>query len=201
MSSDLPTPIEYGALTRPQGGLPTLGGAPLPTAFDGFGEENEPGFDWHRYLSAILRYKYLVIAITVIGTGIGAVASRFFSPKYRTEAKVWIAASSAGSISGAAVAGQETLVDTYAWTPLLRSREVLRYVVLQHRLYLSVTNPADSLRIRLTKVVPHLAEIGPFRRCRTNRRYAYVSAGRHLKLSPRDEGIVGDLRHLMAIAK
>ncbi len=147
MSSDLPTPIDYGALTRPQSGLPTLGGAPLPTAFDGFGEEHEPGFDWHRYLSAIMRYKYLVVAITVIGTGIGAVASRFFSPTYRTEAKVWIAASSAGSISGAAVAGQETLVDTYAWIPLLRSREVLRYVVLQHRLYLSVTNPADSLRI------------------------------------------------------
>jgi tyrosine-protein kinase Etk/Wzc len=95
-----------------------------------------------------MRYKFLVIGVTVAGTALGAVASRFFSPQYRAEAKIWIAAASAGSIAGPIAQGE--LVDTYAWIPLLRSREVLRTVVLERRLYLGVAGEHQAKLAGLT---------------------------------------------------
>lgn len=118
----------------PGGAVPDL----AAHLFDDTQEESKgPGF--RRLLAAVLRYKWLVVGLMVLGTATGLLLSRFVKPEYVADATVWIEGPQERT---GPIQGSELLRNT-AWVDLLRSYTVLDYVVSQQRLYLH-----DSLRDR-----------------------------------------------------
>ncbi len=106
-------------------------------------DEGTDGFQWQRYISALRRYKWLILLITVLGTGGGVVATRFLKPEYKVQATIWIESPPAhdGPIRA------QGLLESYAWVELLKTFTVLDSVVQKERLYLD-HEPDDSVVFR-----------------------------------------------------
>jgi succinoglycan biosynthesis transport protein ExoP len=100
---------------------------------------------WRRYASAVLRYKWLVIAITVAGTGCGFYAARLVRPEYVAQVMFWVEASD-GSERGP-IRNTE-LLRSAAWVDLLKAYTVLDYTVREERLFLHFATPRDSVLFR-----------------------------------------------------
>ncbi len=112
-----------------------LGGAGLaPEA------REDGGVPWARYISAVKRHKWLILLLTIAGTGLGIASTRFLHPVYTATATIFIerAPEAGGPIRPAG------LLETSAWVDLLRSWVVLDSTSLRLRLYLQ-NDPADSL--------------------------------------------------------
>lgn len=118
----------------------------LPTAYEpGFGgqDEGDSPVNWGRYIAAIKRYKWLILAVTILGTGIGVVATRFLQPVYTVQSTIWIELppSDAGPLR------PEGIVKGENWVELLTTYRVLDSVVQAERLYLNVASK-DSAAFR-----------------------------------------------------
>src|SRR5437667_12651992 len=50
---------------------------------------SDSGLDWRRILSALLRFKLLIAAFTLVGTVAGVRATRFLKPERAAQANVW----------------------------------------------------------------------------------------------------------------
>ncbi|HWZ60689.1 MAG TPA: polysaccharide biosynthesis tyrosine autokinase [Gemmatimonadaceae bacterium] len=107
-----------------------------PPAGHGGGDGGEPKTPWHRYVAALMRYKWLVLACTVIGTLGGFAVARSFAPDYEAHATIWIVPQERGQQRqrGPIEAGE--LLGTAAWVDLFRSFRVVEPVVRNRRLYL-----------------------------------------------------------------
>ena len=123
---------------------------PAPAHYQGFGDPggaNEPDARQmlRRIMSAVLRYKWAVLAVLLVGTAAGYGASRLVTPQYRASATVWI--EGGGREQQGRQGGpirSERLLDASGWVDLLKSFVVLDEVVRHERLYLTLKNPADS---------------------------------------------------------
>jgi polysaccharide biosynthesis transport protein len=92
-------------------------------------EPEEAGVQWGRYLSALNRYKWLILTVTAVGTAIGVLATRFIAPEYTVTATVWIQPEdNRGPLR------PDALVSSYAWIELLQTNEVLDAVVREQGL-------------------------------------------------------------------
>lgn len=99
-----------------------------------------PASDWHRYVVAVGRHKWIVLAITLAGTLAGVLATRLLDPRYAARATLWIE-----------VAGRERdptaedgLVLTPSWSTLVTSQAVLDAVVRDLRLFVRPDMPNDA---------------------------------------------------------
>lgn len=132
---NLPAPL------NDQPGLPA--DAPVPGAarrFNfadaDFAEEEGGGSDGlKRLLGAILYYKWLVIALVILGTIAGVAASRFVEPEYTARARLWVSVATRQSDFEGPIQSAE-LLQGGAWLELLSSDAVLDHVVRERRLYL-----------------------------------------------------------------
>src|SRR6058998_4085638 len=84
----------------------------------------EGGVDWRRVLSAVLRFKWLICGVTVLGTTAGFGVARFVRPQYGAQSTIWIDATESerwgqGQDRGPIRQGQ--LLDPQAWVDLLKS--------------------------------------------------------------------------------
>jgi len=142
-----------GEGTTPEGRLPTSleGGRweagevqPAESMDYGLDVQPESGINWGRYLSACRRYKWLIVATTLLGTVLGVAASRFVKPQYTAAATIWIQPETptAGPIRA------EGLLKSYAWLELLNTGVVLDSVSLKLRLYLTPASKGDSVLFR-----------------------------------------------------
>src|SRR2546423_978257 len=104
---------------------------------------------WRRYLTAVRRYKWFVLGVTLVGTGLGALSTRWLRPLlhvYAARANIWIDATTDPQERGPAPtqgpirSGQ--LLGAAGWVDLLRSDVVLDDVVRQRQLYLIPASPA-----------------------------------------------------------
>src|SRR5213593_1790246 len=104
---------------------------------------------WRRYFAAVRRYKWFVLTVTLVGTGLGAVLTRLLQPRlhiYASRANIWIDATADPQERGPAPtqgpirSGQ--LLGAAGWVDLLRSDVVLDAVVRERRLYLMPASPA-----------------------------------------------------------
>ena len=101
----------------------------------------EPGIPWGRYVAALRRYKWLILAIALVGTGIGFAVSRMTVPEYQVQGTLWIAdpnADTRGPVRG------EELLGAGSWADLLKSSTIMNRVVENMGLYLWPANVADS---------------------------------------------------------
>lgn len=135
MSNQLPIPFNGGV---PAHGAP---GGHYPAGFDGAGEGGGSGdMGIRRYLGAILRYKWMILVITVLGTAGGAYFASKQALIYQTRARIWFGT----GLTGEEVGIQQGTLLRSGWQQLLRSSAVLDTVVLQERLFLTPALAADS---------------------------------------------------------
>lgn len=125
MSSELPVPRASGELdaahTRADG--------------PGWNAAEPAGKGVSDYLAAIRRFKWLVLALTIVGSGAGVLASRYSRPSYSAEATLWIQAAERLEQSRGPIQSGK-LLQSAGWVDLLRSYTVLDSVVRNQRLYL-----------------------------------------------------------------
>src|SRR5437667_4224793 len=108
--------------------------------------EEDPGLDWRRLASALLRFKWVVVLMVMLGLGAAVAATRVLRPVYRAQANVWVDVPDRAGDGGSDARGpirQRALLDADAWVELLRSYVVLDQVVRDLRLYLDVKRPGD----------------------------------------------------------
>ncbi|MFN0178778.1 MAG: polysaccharide biosynthesis tyrosine autokinase [Gemmatimonadales bacterium] len=157
--------------------------------YGGLEEEQEPvpaASQVARLISAVLRYKWLVLAIAILGTVGSVAATRFVKPSYRTAGTIFVEA--ATKSRGGPIRPDE-LLQQDSWIELIRSYAVLDSVVLKTKLYLSF--PAeDSAAFASFDLATrrHLRGTFDLRIDEAGRRYSLVSN----QGSVVDTGIVGD---------
>lgn len=105
--------------------------------------EAEGGVQLGRYIAAIRRYRWLILAVVVVGTGIGLLATRFIDPVYTVNSTIYIRAPEGG---GERQLGESKgLIEGQNWVQLLTTAQVLDSVVVQEKLFLQPENVGDSL--------------------------------------------------------
>jgi polysaccharide biosynthesis transport protein len=109
-----------------------------PAQFDD-GEEGGQ-LNVRRLLGAVIRHKWLVLAVALVGTVAGVLFVRTLPDEYEAQATVWIEPRPGPS---GPIRSQELLTAT-SWIELLRSYVVLDDVVVQERLFLDVADPAAA---------------------------------------------------------
>src|SRR5438105_8921135 len=96
--------------------------------------------DWQRYFNSVMRHKWLVLAVTLVGTAIGIIGTRFLDPRYTAKAILWVDVA-VGRDRGVQ---SEQLLDSKGWEELVVSNAVLDTVVKERRLFLHPEAPQDS---------------------------------------------------------
>jgi capsular exopolysaccharide synthesis family protein len=108
--------------------------------------DEESGPDWRRIWSALLRFKWIVLLMVLVGLGGAFAATRVMRPVYRSQANVWVDVPGRRGEGASDTRGpirQGALLDADDWVELMRSYIVLDQVVRDLRLYLAVKSPAD----------------------------------------------------------
>ena len=122
--------------------------APPPAPFPG--EQS----DWQRYFSSVMRHKWLVLTVTLLGTLAGIIATRFLDPRYTAKAILWVDVANPRDPSG--LSGVE--LGDRGWLELVTSNAVLDSVVRERRLFVRGETPADSVALAsfdvADKVIP-----------------------------------------------
>jgi polysaccharide biosynthesis transport protein len=139
------TPQDNAALPSPRQPEDFGGGYP-----GGFEEDGDEGVDVRRLLSAVWRYKWLVLVLGAIGFGGGYALTKMVKPTYEAQATIQVPSGGAGGgLAGAPEALRSApLFDASGWVQLVRSFEVLDHVVRGYRLYLELDVLADSQYLR-----------------------------------------------------
>ena len=133
-TSKLPTPFNSPALAPPRQ-PDAVAGADY---FDPDGE-----LDWRRILNAVVRFRWLIAAVTVVGTAAGVAATRFLKPQYVAQATIWIDQTDRRGPDRGPIRPSQ-LLDPGAWVDLLMSYVVLDEVVRDQRLCLELKSPEDA---------------------------------------------------------
>ncbi len=108
--------------------------------------EDESGPDWRRIWSALLRFKWVVLLMVLVGLGGAFAATRVLRPVYRAQANVWVDVPGRRGEGASDTRGpirQGALLDADDWVELMRSYIVLDQVVRDLRLYVTVKRPGD----------------------------------------------------------
>lgn len=128
-------------MPEPYGGT----GQFTPPPFD---DDEEGGLNLARYIDAIKRYKWLLAVGLGLGLVAGAVATFVVKPVYEAQASLQLPSNVRVGSGPQAALRSAPLLEGAGWEALLRSFTVLDYVVRQQRLYLEVSNRADSALFR-----------------------------------------------------
>jgi polysaccharide biosynthesis transport protein len=106
-----------------------------------------------RIIAAVLRYRWLVLAVTVAATAAGFGLSRTVTPLYDVQSTIWISKDTPEARAAGPIRADGLLVGS-AWTELLRSFAILDEVVLSTKLYLEPMNTADASLLATLEVAP-----------------------------------------------
>jgi polysaccharide biosynthesis transport protein len=98
------------------------------------------GANLGRYVAALKRYKWLILATTILGTIAGLGVLSFIKPRYTVNATLWIAE---GPGDKGPITAPE-LLNATAYQELLTSFKILDPVVSKFLLYLKPEDVADS---------------------------------------------------------
>ena len=104
-------------------------------------EDEEGGLDLRRYIAALLRHKWLIAGLGVLGLAAGAALTTVVKPVYEVQATIQIDL----VIQSAAAASPirtDQLLQNRGWLELVRSFRVLDEVVTRRQLYLELSTEA-----------------------------------------------------------
>ena len=143
-----------------------------------------------RYLAAINRFKWLVLALGVVGAGAGYAATQFIDPEYEVQATVLLEQGtgvSDGKESRGPIQAEE-LLKASGWQDLLRSFAIADPVVNSLALFVEPASKGDSVLFRSFRVDAGRLRPGDYALKITGPRYALqTKAGLEL-----EQGTVGD---------
>jgi tyrosine-protein kinase Etk/Wzc len=117
-------------------GIPGFSEARRAGGLQPFARSPQEAPDWRRYLAAIQRYRWWILAIVALGTVGGAMASRLLPASYQVQTTIWIQTSDPRGAPDRGPIGANQLFAASAWGDLLKSYVVLEAVVREQRLYL-----------------------------------------------------------------
>ncbi|HXT18197.1 MAG TPA: polysaccharide biosynthesis tyrosine autokinase [Gemmatimonadaceae bacterium] len=101
-----------------------------------------PPFQWRRYVDAVRRHRWLVLALVFVGIGAGWAASRFVKPKYEVHTTIWIPAEDRANDAANVPGGR--VLDAAGWADLMTSFAVLDKVVAQMGLVASARDTSQQ---------------------------------------------------------
>lgn len=157
-------------------------GRPSPGMARPMGAVDE-GLPWGRYIAAIKRHKWLIIALGVLGTGAGVVVSRLIPAEYEVQATIWIT----GTTSERGPIRPDETFSSASWVELFKSGAVLDPVVHKQRLYVKPGSRNDW---------PALQGFATAREFRTGEYELRIADGRYRLLHADgpviEEGAIGD---------
>jgi tyrosine-protein kinase Etk/Wzc len=116
----------------------------------GWGDEQTlapPRSPLERPLAAIRRYKWLLLAVLLLATVAGVVATRFVKPEYEVRATIWIASETPLQDKTGPIRSHE-LLNSEAWVELLKSYRISDAVVQKLSLFVKPKDDADSTLFR-----------------------------------------------------
>jgi capsular exopolysaccharide synthesis family protein len=148
------------------------------------------GPSFARYLSAVNRFKWLVLLLGIIGAGAGYGATKFVSPEYEVKATVLLeqgTGTQGGKTGGGPIQAQELLAAS-GWKDLLRSYVIADEVVRRLNLYVEPVSPGDSAVLRGFTVDPRRLQPGQYELTLSGNSYTLSVAGG----VEREKGTVGD---------
>lgn len=122
----------------------------VPSPYQEDPEEEGGGFSFQRYLHAVLRYKWWVVAAAIVGVAGGVVAYRYAPVEYEARGSLWLEGpvrSGTGDVTPIRASG---LLEAGAWIELLRSNAVIDSVVVRERLYVGAPPQYDEVFATLT---------------------------------------------------
>src|SRR6059036_3386314 len=106
-----------------------------------------PAAEWQRYLAAALRFKWVVLGVTLASTALGVLGALLVKPTYVARATVWVQVPiRPARDEGPIWSGQ--LPISSGWMDLLQSYAVLEDVVRGLRLYVAPVEPGDTDALR-----------------------------------------------------
>ena len=162
--------------------------AAAPAPIEMWGRPPQPpqgGAQLQRLTSVMRRFKWLILALTLFGTAVGIVATRFNDPVYAASAKIWIASETPRRLGEDPMRTPE-LVGANAWVPLLRSGAVTDEVVRQLGLFVTPESEADTSLVRSIRLDERFRP-GPYELTVNGRAMELAFAGQTV-----DRATVGD---------
>jgi capsular exopolysaccharide synthesis family protein len=130
-------------IDRPLPTAAALPQAPGRTSYGGGDAQGDPSMAGRRLLETLIRHKWMMLVVVVVGTALGAGASRLMKPAYTAQALVWVESNRRNSSGPGPIQSQE-LVSSQSWVQLLRSYEVLDHAVKETRMYLGIQQRGDT---------------------------------------------------------
>ncbi len=107
-------------------------------------EEEEGGIDLRRYMAALSRYKWMILGMGMVGLAGGFATSRLLKPTYEAQATIQIDLINRDVAQQTGPLRATQLLESRAWSDLLRSFAVLDTVVSRRRLFVEPALPEDS---------------------------------------------------------
>ena len=129
----------------PEGTFP-----PPPPASEGWGSTptiTPPKSALERPVAAVRRYRWMCVAVVVLATAGGVVATRYVKPDYEAKATLWIASQTPQETDGGPIRTRELLNPT-AWVDLLRSYRIVDAVVRKLSLYVKPAKADDGVVLK-----------------------------------------------------
>ncbi len=130
-------------------GLPSHGGYPQqdwgaapPPERDGAGLQHLIT----RSLAALKRYRWLILAVFVVGSAAGIAATKFVKPKYTVDGTIWIAENQSARTGPVQAPG--LIASDLGWSDLVKSFSILDPVVSKLALYIRPASGADTALFR-----------------------------------------------------
>lgn len=105
--------------------------------------QTSEGFSLGRYTAALMRYKWLMAIVVLVGTAAGVGATKFLKPEYEVSSTIWISSETPQGGGSGPIRADE-LLSSAAWVELLRSFVIIDPVVTTLKLYLVPGSVADS---------------------------------------------------------
>lgn len=102
-----------------------------------------PKSSMQRPVAAVRRYKWLIIAITLVATSLGFLATRYLTPQYEVRASILIASEGPMENRSGPIRSAE-LLPSDDWGQLLKSYAIADDVVRKLALYLQPADKADA---------------------------------------------------------
>lgn len=137
MSQDTNLPGSSGLEALPAGG--SYVEAPPP--YDATDEEG--GIDLRRYLATLLRYKWLILGLGLLGFAGGAWVSKLVKPVYEAQVTLQIEVTPRGGAQTGPIRNT-AILESRGWVDLLKSYTVLDEVVRRRRLFVEYDKPDEA---------------------------------------------------------
>ena len=134
--------------------------------------EEDSGPNLSRYIAAIRRFKWLILACAVVGLAGGVAASRFIEPEYEVNATILLEQGTGvqDGRNGGPIQGAEFLHGS-GWQDLLRSYQIVDPIVSTLGLFVTPKERGDSVLFRDFRVDQRRLRPGNYKLALSGARY------------------------------